>query len=76
MPYLVSTHTAETSDTLMRSFDEERLRICKYDDALAQRGVTIKIVGSSFDDPGDDWTRHELYDADDNLISSITEPGW
>jgi hypothetical protein len=69
-PYLCDTLIASDEtfvSILIRIFSEEE---------LAQRGVTIKVVASTFDDPGEDWCRYELYDKDDTLIRSVTQPGY
>jgi hypothetical protein len=43
---------------------------------LADRAETIIIWGSSFNDPGDDFTRMEAWDIEGIKLASITLEGY
>lgn len=81
MPYLSDTLTAKHLNfgsilnevAIAHHSDNDMTRVS--DEDLA-RAITIKVVVSSFDDPGEDWCRYELYDKDDTLIRSVTQPGY
>jgi hypothetical protein len=76
MPYLCETLTASDISTY-KTFVSICVRIFDEEEQVAnRRGVTIKVVASSFNDPGEDWCRYELYDEDDKLIRSVTQPGY
>lgn len=42
----------------------------------AARIDRIHWIASSFTDPGPDWSRFDLFDAEGNALGSITEPGY
>ena len=40
------------------------------------KAMTINIEHSSFSDPGEDWNKYTLVSEDDNIIDSVTKPGY
>jgi len=44
--------------------------------ALVGKVHRVVLVGSSFSDPGDDWTRWDCFDQDGVKVHSRTVPGY
>ena len=53
---------------------------CRGDKAFSEdelaRAASCQVIHSSFNDPGADWNRYDLYDQEGNLFASRTVEGF
>lgn len=72
MPYLYETH--EGVEGIMRV----NAGFCgpQFGPEKVAKAAKLEVWGSSFDDPGPDWCRFDLLDADGQRIASQTTPGY
>ena len=73
MPYDIETHEGE--DARAKAADQGRLGAqCPADRVEAVARVVL--VGSSFSDPGEDWTRWDCFNAAGEIVHSRAVPGY
>jgi len=72
MPNLYETH--EGVEAIMRV----NIGLCGPQFGLDKiaKAAKLEVWGSSFDDPGADWCRFDLFDQNGERIASQTTPGY
>lgn len=73
MPHDIETYTGESAKAKAR--EAGRLDAQCPADLVGVVTKTV-LVGSSFNDPGEDWTRWDCYDAAGARVHTRTVPGF
>jgi hypothetical protein len=70
MPYLMDTYTPEEADESIRTFYPTTPV------AWLANAARVEMWGSSFDDPGEDWTEVRFITADGTQLGSVRCSGY
>jgi len=74
MPYVVELKKLE--EAVIEMICTNKMFYNKPNEEILKRVHKVQIIGSSFSDPGEDWTRIEILDTEGEVIWSRTISGY